>query len=621
MATSNMVDTSTHTVSFTGDWLLRFGGVPAGGGRTSGGAWAESARDARWEVRLQSPAPGWKGFPLREWRAPGWQVWLLGELYGTGNPSAQEATILAVVQGDRPASDLNGHFLLLAWDANRGEWHAWTDRFGTIHAYYAQGAGKTALGTCFRTVAAVASAGELDWSALAGFFGFGFFPEDRTFYRDVRVLRRATHTVLDAGGQVLASKRYWEWRHVPDERRSYDDTVDEFGARFGVVMRELLAKGRVAVPISGGLDSRSTVAEVREERREARGEKQGGRLWSYSYGYGEDSVETRIAREVAGARGLPFQAFTIKPYLFERLETVLGAVEGFQDVTQCRQAFVMEELGAQADYVIAAHWGDVWLDEMGLHRGMKDESGNLKRGSGDGEVVEHTVKKMAKRGRTWLLEKLCTPHLGPESPEGRLREFAAEGLAPLGHLEDLDFRVKAFKTDHWSFRWTLASLRMFQPGAFPRLPFYDTRLADFFCTVPTGFVAGRRLQIDYLKRFAPELARIDWQPHGANLYRYDHFDPLRLARRVANKAGRVLKGTKVLERNWEVQFGGEAGRAGLHRWLQRPGLRLHDFVAKPAVESLLERFHADPLGEGRGYTVSMLLTFSAWLETQSMPTP
>ena len=30
------------------------------------------------------------------------------------------------------------------------------------------------------------------------------------------------------------------------------------------------------------------------------------------------------------------------------------------------QAFIAEELRQHADYVIAAHWGDVWLDEMGL---------------------------------------------------------------------------------------------------------------------------------------------------------------------------------------------------------------------------------------------------------------
>src|SRR5260221_5833598 len=102
-------------------------------------------------------------------------------------------------------------------------------------------------------------------------------------------------------------------------------------------MKELLAEGRLAIPISGGLDSRSSVAAIT-------GPSPSDRLWSYSYGYSDDSVETRISREVAQARGLPFEAFTIRPYLFDRLEEVMAAVEGFQDVTQCRQAFVANEL-------------------------------------------------------------------------------------------------------------------------------------------------------------------------------------------------------------------------------------------------------------------------------------
>lgn len=611
-----MLDETSMATRFVGDWLFTFGEAQPVAGRTSAGAWTRAEKLGEATVWEQASAPGWKGFPVRELPAPDWRVWLIGELYGYTDDAEAAGRVRDVVQGKRSAEGLNGHFLLLAWEETRERWHAWTDRFGTIHAYHAQGSAGVALGTCFRAVAQVASRRELDWAGLAGFFGFGFFPEDRTFYGDVRILQPARHYIFGPHGALEEASRYWNWKHEPNCHRSYEATVAEFGELFGQLMGGLLSSGRVALPISGGLDSRSTVAGVGHEgvAGDGRREMGDGGIWSYSYGYSGDSIETRIAREVAATRRLPFKAFTIGPYLFDRLERVMGAVEGFQDVTQCRQAAVMEELGTRADYVIAAHWGDVWLDEMGLCSRMRDETGNLKHGKRDGKVLEHTLKKMAKRGRGWLFAELCTPKLAGAAPEHLLRDFAGEGLAKLAGIEDPDFRIKAFKTDHWSFRWTLASLRMFQPGAFPRLPFYDTRLADFFSTVPTEYVAGRRLQIDYLKRFAPELARIDWQPHRANLYRYDHFDPLRLARRVVSKAGRVLTGSKVIERNWEVQFGGDQGQAGLSHWLLRPGLRLHDLVPKPRIEALLASFRDDPLTDGRGYTVSMLLTFSAWLE-------
>jgi len=37
-------------------------------------------------------------------------------------------------------------------------------------------------------------------------------------------------------------------------------------------------------------------------------------------------------------------------------------------------------------------------------------------------------------------------------------------------------------------------------------------------------------------------------------------------------------------------------------------------VSPGAIAALLDAFHARPLEEKRGYTVSMLLTFSEWLE-------
>jgi len=581
-----------------------------------------------------------------ELKSDGWHILLLGELYGgRGHGGEREQALLEIVRGERPASQLNGHLLLWAWEERFKRWHVWTDRFGTLHAYHARSGAVAALGTCSQAVAQLASRRNLDWPALAGFFGFGFFPEDRTFYDDVRILRPATHYIFSARGEQISAKRYWEWQHSPDLDRSYDDTVAEFASIFETVMAGLLESGlpttdhgpqdqltsaasrtvsligdpgnRIAIPISGGLDSRSTVATLSSDFRP----RLSDRLWSYSYGYVDDSVETRIARQVAAARGLPFTSFNIKPYLFDHLDQILGAVEGFQDLTQCRQAFVAEALGQNADHVIAAHWGDVWLDEIGL-AGNQETTGPRDHGRksvvsspwSSSLMLEYTLKKMSKQGRTWLLENLCAPHFDHEKPEGLLPQFVNAGLDRLEQIEDADFRIKAFKTDHWSFRWTLSSLRMFQAAAFPRLPFYDTRLADFFGTVPSAFLNGRKLQIDYLKRFAPDLARIEWQAKGADLYHCPKPDPWQLPRRAVNKALRLVTGKKTIERNWEVQFSGEQGQAELEHWLLRSGLRLHEFVPIGKIATLLQEFQAGPLKKGRGYTVSMLLTFSVWLQ-------
>ena len=176
-------------------------------------------------------------------------------------------------------------------------------------------------------------------------------------------------------------------------------------------------------------------------------------------------------------------------------------------MTQARQAVIADLLAERSDAVIAAHWGDVWLGDMGL-AGETD--------SADAAFVSaHAYKKIAKRAAGGSSMRSARPHLAGEDPEPhRPRASWIGSSRRVAAIAEPDFRVKAFKTDQWSFRWTLASLRMYQAGAFPLLPFYDTRMSDFFATVPTEFVSGRRLQIEYLKRYAPDLARVTWQVSG-----------------------------------------------------------------------------------------------------------
>lgn len=589
----------TEAATFTGDLLITFGeDVPPLPPRFPQTPWQAQPRGEGWQLWACAPCADWKGYPCRTAAGDGWQAWILGE-FQPGLPPPHDLQALSA-----QAAAFHGRYLILGWEERARRWHAWTDRFATLHAYYAADGQRAALGTFSPAVAAAASRRALDWVGLTGFFGLGFFPQDCTYLEGLRILRPASHYVLDECGRLIHQERTWEWRHAPDHKRSYDETVAKFAQVFHQALDEASQAGRLAVPISGGLDSRSTVAAITRPERPLPAALS---LWAYSYGYTDDSVETRIARQAARARGLPFQVYTIRPYLFEQIERLLAWTEGFQDLTLVRQAFVRDEIAARADSLIAALWGDVWLDDMGL-------AGKPPQEPGEAVVVQHALAKMRKRGGDWLLERLAAPQLPGTTPAELLRDLAQQEMAPLAHIADPDFRVKAFKTEQWSFRWSLTPIRVFQSAAQPRLVFYDARLADFFCTVPSQYVAGRRLQIDYLKRYSPDLARIPWQVYDADLFTYQHFNTWLLPRRALKKAWRVITRQKVIERNWEVQFLCQVGRRGLQEWLLRPGLRLHAFVSPGALSELLDEFYRAPLTPGRGYAIAMLLTFSAWLE-------
>lgn len=575
--------------SIIGDILITFQGTENWLPSRNRSLWREVAKFGKARILITEANEGWRGFPLTTYQDERWEIWVLGEFYGEqlDLPNAVET-----------AKELNGHFIIFAYEHQSRHWHVLTDRFGTVHAYLGSDGKRIALGTFSPAVAGAASAKHLDWDALVGFFNFGFFLGDKTYWQDVHILKPATHLVLDEGGQVLSERKTWNWYHDPDPNLTTERALQDFHERFETVIRDQVGGKAVALPISGGLDSRSTLIPLTTA-------DQGGAksLVPFSYGYSDDSVETRIARKLAQKRHLEIQTWTIQPYLFDQIERVMANVEGFQDIILCRQTYVVDELAAKASHVLTVHWEDVWFDDMGF----LDQPDRYS----DSALAEKLVGKFSKRG-TGLLLNLFRESL-PKDYQDMFKAQIADDLVQFTGIKDLDFKVKAWKTQTWSFRWTLASLRAYQAGIFPLLPFYDHRLTDFFFKLPSEMVRERLLQIEYIKRTAPDLARVTWQAYDANLYNYPYFNSWLLPKRAFKKLGRLLTGKQLIERNWEVQFLNEAGKAGLRQWLLTEGSKLHEFVTKNRIEAFLREFYAQP-DASHGYAVSMLLTFSAWLE-------
>lgn len=541
-------------------------------------------------VWFSKPDSSWKGFPCIEFQDENWQIWCFGEFF-----EIQPQISLILSNPEK----FNGNFIIFVYEIQTDHWHIITNRLGTLHAYYASKGRRASFGTFSPAVASSVGCNELDWQAIAGFFKFGFFLGNDTYWQGKKIFMPATHTLIDSHGQLLKTTRYWHWSYNPDTKISFDQAVDQFKHIFSQVMKDHVSNKHVALPLSGGLDSRSTLTEIGNQDF-------GGAqdLFPYSYGYTQDSVETKIASQLAKARNLCIKTWMIKPYLFDQIDFVSSCSEGFHDITQSRQAYIVNELGLNADYVIAAHWGDVWLDDMGFLAQSIDQNGLL---------IDIMKKKFSKIGSDILLAlfKDCIP----SSWEDRLNQNLTDVLNDLGDIGNTDFKVKAWKTQQWSFRWTLASIRTFQSSVFPLLPFYDNRLVNFFVTTSNEFNLNRALQIEYLKRFAPDLAKVRWQVYDANLFDYKNFNSWLIPRRVMKKAARILSPKPVFQRNWEVQFLNPVGKQGLYKWLLSDGLKLHDFVAAAQLEKLLSSFYVNPTAAS-GYTVSMILTLSTWLERQ-----
>ncbi len=567
------------------DFLIQFGPGPLGLTDRCSTHRCESGEG--WTLRLSTDQVALAS----RIQTPEWRAWIVGETYRYRGEVGDTVDCVSrflrdAEQGNERTQELLGSFAVAAWSESTKCWSIWTDMAGKVHVYFVDGQ-RPCIGT-FSGAVYEWSKRKLDWPALAGFFCFGFMPQNRTHYEDVKVVRPASRYDFDASGRLLRKRCYWHWSHQPDGTRSDPDTIAEFGAVLSTAMKDQMRTGRLVLPLSGGLDSRTLAAVV----------PKGASVSTFSYGYSADSVEMRIASKIAQARDLSYSAHVIPPYLLDELSPVLDAVEGFQDVTQARQAAITTWLDGRADYLLAAHWGDVFCDDMGC-----PES------AGADDAWRQTLLKFRKRGRSWLLENLCRAHLNGETPEKVAESLLKEEFDAYDGIRDADFRVKALKTGQWAFRWTLPSLRMYQQAAYPRTPFLDPRVIAFFQTVPTDAVRQRRIQIEYLKRFAPDLARITWQTYGASLYNYHHYNSWLLPKRALDKLGRMVRGPRS-SRNWEVQFFAPG------KWERLEELLTANtgFLELPidSVKALLRRFQNERT-PADAYTVSMLLTVQTWM--------
>lgn len=529
-----------------------------------------------------------------------WTLWASGDVFAYRDRPAHALQRFAQDLTEEAAdpANLDMHAVVIGWDERRRQVHVWVDRMGTTHVYLGGRPGRRRLGTPF-SVVAEHSAGDLDWVGITGFCGFGFYPADCTPLEDVRILRPATHTVLDESGHPVTERRYWNWSYDPVPR-SDDDLVDGFRE----VWRKTLARQTVGhspiIPVSGGLDSRTIVADLTGEDS-VLGDVQPA---LFTYGYSRNSVEIRIARKVARVRRMEIESAVVEPYLFDRLDDIIGAIEGFVSLTLPRQVGASELIAPLGDRVVGGHWGDVWFDSSHLpepHSGRHDGLDDV------------AFAKFAKRGREWLFDNICRPHLGGQNPDDLLRDVLSEELGRIPDLDDIDMRLKALKTEQWSFRWTLAGTRAYHLAQPTLLPFYGNDVVDFFLRVPSERLADRRLQTAYLKRHHPDLARVIWQDTGMSLFERPWEPPVSVGRRAASKVARTLGREQVIERNWEVQYlsGGASLRAKpalvTGTWL--PTVR-GDVGGCLDVEHLLDQPTA-----ANGYAADILLTLSSTLES------
>jgi len=203
------------------------------------------------------------------------QAELIAALRGRGRDvvdGASDAELLLHAYhawGQHSLAHVLGDFTFAIWDGRERRLFCAVDHFGIRPFFYAHIDDTLVFSNSLDCVRLYPSVSEkLDDTAVGDFLLFGQYVDpDRTIYADVRRIPRARYLI--ASNHRVSVQRYWEMT----EEDELDDSepqaiIEEFRCRLLNATRDRLRTRRVAVFMSGGLDSTLVTATATEVMRE-----------------------------------------------------------------------------------------------------------------------------------------------------------------------------------------------------------------------------------------------------------------------------------------------------------------------------------------------------------------
>jgi asparagine synthase (glutamine-hydrolysing) len=167
--------------------------------------------------------------------------------------------------GKRALALLDGMFAIAVWDAERRSLFLARDHAGVKPLYYTQAGPALIFASEIKALLASAIVrNELNAEVLAEYLTFLWVPGEATMLRGIKKLP-AGHALTWQDGRVSV-ERWFDFEYCPVEGRTEQEWVEATRSTFrSAVRRQMVADVPLGAFLSGGLDSSSIVATMRQE--------------------------------------------------------------------------------------------------------------------------------------------------------------------------------------------------------------------------------------------------------------------------------------------------------------------------------------------------------------------
>lgn len=399
-------------------------------------------------------------------------------------PDAELAARAFAAWGDDAPAHIIGDFAIAAWNRRERRLTLARDRFGVRPLYFARDGESLVAMTDLAALLATGDLGAtLDDAVIEDFLLFGCgLDETKTSFARIGRVAPAHVAIFDERG--VRQRRYWNLKAVDAPPPS--DAVEQFRDVFSHAVADRARGGRVALSLSGGVDSTAVAATLARVRP--------GATSAVTAGYEEliEDDDHRYAARAAAALNIPHHFLRSDRYeLFERWDD--PHCRGLEPVdTPLRAAFIdlMRLLGDRGPVIMTGQGADAVLyASHGYFVGL------LKRGRIDRVVREALDYAFTRRRlppllfRSHLRRALRLTSDEPPLPRwirGDLRErwreywaWRRRALHPArpeaAYFVQQPLWSSAFQS--YDFAWTGVQATL-------AVPFFDTRVVELLFSLP-----------------------------------------------------------------------------------------------------------------------------------------
>jgi hypothetical protein len=266
------------------------------------------------------------------------QSWFEGQAYpagaATGVTPTGDALVDALAGGGDGLATLDGVYAIARYAPAANELVLATDRLGARPLYWAESERWFAYAGEVKALLAILDGlPDLDETAAVQFLSFDHMLGERTWWKGIQLVPPGSVWHVRPDG--ITRRRYWSPEQLQHGQHDGADLHGEFGRIFSRVIAQRRRPGHMPLLLSGGLDSRFLLAELRA---------QGTELTAITFG-SRDCSDMRLARRCTRIAGVPHREVLITPDTWWRHhEEAIWQTDGLVNAIHLHVATALDEL-------------------------------------------------------------------------------------------------------------------------------------------------------------------------------------------------------------------------------------------------------------------------------------